>query len=319
MKNSVLPFLLKLIILISRTPRTVHSWSLSWSINDAVISLTGRSRQRGSWLNPSRFDCNSKPYATRLRLAKSIDTSSSSSPDEEQATPRVIEIESLSPCQILELIEFSFLQSCLALSKGVSIEPLQLFIIAVKVASKHGTSVIEVLGALKELSSTSTSQRPLDFAEETLRNTWIQAIYLMLAHLGDCAIQTKDIDDVIVNTYSPILEDLIAIQRSGLGLNTETFVERRRDILFPESAQGRQNPLLIEQEQINPIQFAIVSQTIKLLFYTVLVDGEDRAPANVEPSLSRPENHDPSDKAAATSSTSQRKNQSNRGGRGFGG
>jgi hypothetical protein len=250
-------------------------------------------------------------------MAKSINTSSTSSPDEE-ATPRVIEIESLSQRQVVELIEFSFLQSCVALSKGVSIEPLKLFIIAVKVASKHGTSVIEVLGTLKELSSTSTTQRPRDIAEETLRNTWIQAIYLMLAHLGDCTIQTKDIDDVVVNTYSPILEDLIAIQKSGLGLNTETFVERRRDILFPENAQGNQNLLLIEQEQINPIQFAIVSQTIKLLFYTVLVDAEDRAPANVEPSLSRPENHDPSDEAAATSSTSQQKNQSNRGGRGFG-
>ena len=279
-------------------------------------------------LNPSRFVRHSKACATRLRLAES---SSASNPDEE-ATPKVIEIESLSPSQIVELIEFSFLQSCLALSKGITIEPVQLFIIAVKIASKQEPSVIKILGALHENASstattTSSMKRPLDVGEETLRSTWIQAIYLMLAHLGEHSIQTKDIDAAVVNTYSPILlDDLVAIQRSGLGLNIETFVERRKDILFPEEAQGGgQNPWLIEQEPIDPIQFAIVSQTIKLLFYTaaLLEDTEDRAPANGEPSLSRPENHDdPSKKLSATKSPnmSRGKNKSNGGGgRGFGG
>jgi len=329
MKNAGLPFLLTHILLISRTFQIAHSWSLSWSGNDVTISPQGGgagllvvSGQRDTHrLNPPRSVRNSKSCATRLRLAESSSTSS----PEEEATPRVIEIESLSPSQIVELIEFSFLQSCLALSKGNTIEPVQLFIIAVKIASKQEPSVIKILGALKENASTvttSSTKRPLDVGEETLRSTWIQAIYLMLAHLGDRSIQTNDIDAAVVNAYGPILEDLLAIQRSGLGLNTETFVERRKDILFPENAQRGQNPLLIEQEPIDPIQFAIVSQTIKLLFYTALVDAEDRAPPpTVEPSLSRPENQDdPSKKSSATTSqTSRGKNKSNGGGRGFGG
>jgi hypothetical protein len=132
--------------------------------------------------------------------------------------------------------------------------------------------------------------------------------------MGDHTIPTNDIDPVIVNTYRPILDDLVAIQTSGLGLNTETFVERRKDILFPDPLAV--NPLLVYQDQIDPIQFAIVSQTIKLLYFTLLMDtgdDDDADETKVGRSLSSADEGE-----SKPTKAPRRRNKSDGGARGFG-
>lgn len=305
MKNAAL-VLLGLFVFSSRKFKTVNSWSLSRSTIEPRPGYVALPKSRG--INPlqrSNLFRDSKSCTTRLQLSDST-----SIPDED--TTKVIEITSLSPSQIVELIELSFLQSCLALSKG-NIEPLQLFIVAVRTASKQECSVIKILGALKE----KPTERPLDSGEENLRSTWIQAIYLLLAHMGDHTIPTNDIDPVIVNTYSPILDDLVAIQTSGLGLNIETFVERRKDVLFPDALAV--NPLLVEQDQIDPIQFAIVSQTIKLLYFTLLMDtgDDDDDDYNDETKVGRSLSSAEEGESKPTK-VPRRTNKSDGGGRGFG-
>ena len=85
----------------------------------------------------------------------------------------------------MELIEFSFLQPCVALSKG-SVEPLQLFVAAVKAAREserrfRAADLIEAIGS----SSSPALGRPLDRNERNLRSTWIGAIYLVLERAGE--------------------------------------------------------------------------------------------------------------------------------------
>lgn len=297
--------------------------------------------------------------------------SSNDSEDNDPTTmgPKVIDIESLSPSQIVELIELSFLQGCLGMSKG-DIEPLQLFIVAVMTAKKQQSSVHRLLEAIQN----QPTKRTLDQKEESIRRTWIQAIYLLLSYLDDKARHTmttttttsttptniimmerwNEIDNDIVNTYGLVLEDLISIKKSGLGLNPKIFVERRKDIFFPqkEDTSSSTSPpaWLLQPEQqdeedhdyamVDPVSFAIVSQTIKVLFYTLMIvntndtnDADDNDDGGNTDTLIPSNEWNPSplpdmtkmmtkpSSSSSTSSSSRRKNRSDKNsrGRGFGG
>lgn len=271
--------------------------------------------------------------------------------EQEQEEPVVMAIESLSPSQIVELVELSFLQSVFAMAQG-KLEELQLFIIAVKTASTHEPSVSNLLKSLDDLADqrklvpdTTTEKedrpRPLDPKERALRSTWIQVIYWLVAYLSSqeednttTIIDVEDIDPTITKRYSTeIIDDLVAIQKSGLGLNAQAFVERRQEHFFPTATN---NPLLLdEQDAIDPIDKAIVSQTIKVLFYTLLVladDGDNATIITDSPSTTSSDNYSMETESSASekeesspeesSKTSKKQSKSKTkrsGGRGFGG
>lgn len=116
-----------------------------------------------------------------------------------------------------------------------------------------------------------TAGRPLAPEEVQLRTTWIHAVNLMLDHIGhdDSTAVTADTPEtchdlsVVRSTYSPILPDLLALKGSGGSLNTPVFVQEHKDVL-PASLQE------------DAVQMAIVSQTIKVLWYTLVVLDEER-------------------------------------------
>lgn len=176
---------------------------------------------------------------------------------------QVIEIESLSPSQIVELIELSFFQACFALSKG-NIEPLKLFIVAVKSSRERSASA-----TIQAVNKSPPSVRVLDPKEQALRTDWIQAIYLVLGHLQGVVVD--GIDDKISETYSPVLDDLVAIQKSGLGLNLNHFVTSRKNMLLPKP-----NILALDDAENDPVQLAVATQTVQVIYNTIVMLEEER-------------------------------------------
>jgi len=195
----------------------------------------------------------------------------------------VIQIESLSQEQIAELIEISFIQACLSLAQGY-VDTLKLFIVAVKSAYERGTIGIDELVERVNQCPANTAGRPLMPEEEALRATWIHAVHLMLLHVGhktsgqmssssstDNMVIAKDVRE----TYSPVLEDIVAIKESNnASWNTNDFVASHKDVLFPANTAE-------DQDQDDAVQLAIVSQTVKVLYYTLVVLAEERL-ANLE-------------------------------------
>ena len=249
---------------------------------------------------------NKVPHHYSLSMATTTTTNSNDNnnldddDDDDDDDSKVIEIESLTYNQLLELIEISFLQACLALMKGET-DAVQLFIVGVKAASMQQPSAIQLIQDVNSSPSSSNigGRRPLDEQEQNLRGIWIQAIYLMIAHLDEkesffTSIDISQIDKSVSDIYSPtILNDIVAIHQSGLGLNVPNFITTRRNILFPEQ---NNNPLLLleeeeeqQQRQLDVIEVAIVSQTIKLLYYALLVLEDDEEDEKGSSSLSEAE------------------------------
>lgn len=205
--------------------------------------------------------------------------------DVTQTAPPVVQIESLSPQQIAELIEISFIQACLSLAQGY-VDTLKLFIVAVKASYEQGGRTVDQLIADVNACPQQTANRPLLPEEQALRSTWIQAVHLVLDHIGhstsvvaSAAIATDSnepnvrikqaMDPRIRDAYTPILDDIVAASRTrGIVWNTNDFVQSHRDVL-PKTIWA------------DPVEMAIVSQTIKVLYYTLVVLAEERL-ANLE-------------------------------------
>merc|ERR1712166_56478 len=119
------------------------------------------------------------------------------------------------------------------------------------------------------LNGRTSPVRPLEEEEMDLRDTWIHAICLITTHVvatQELEEQQQDQDDddddssltttatatldennddsnddendtdiaiKVKKIYGPILNDLIAIHQSKLGLNVNQFIKSRKEILFP--------------------------------------------------------------------------------------
>ena len=204
--------------------------------------------------------------------------------DETPSAPPVVQIESLSPQQIDELIEISFIQACLSLAQGY-VDTLKLFIVAVKASYEQGCRNVDQLIADVNACPQQTANRSLLPEEQALRSTWIQAVHLVLDHIdhsssvasATTATDSKTenvpikhaIDPKIRGTYTPILDDIVAASNTrGIVWNTNDFVQSHRGAL-PETIWA------------DPVEMAIVSQTIKVLYFTLVVLAEERL-ANLE-------------------------------------
>ena len=197
---------------------------------------------------------------------------------------QMIDIDQLTMSQLFELVDFSFVQALLALSDTGDEEPLRLFIVAVKLAAKRMMSRTEsgddsFLQAI--IDSIPQNVKRFDEQEMKLRNTWITAVCLVLDHVvpeeydgilgGD--VSESAITSDAIKTYRPVLKDLAAIYESGLGFNIDNFVESRRDVLGIQTS----NVLALEGTPEDNMQLAIVSQTIKVMYNTLVVLDAERA------------------------------------------
>ena len=229
--------------------------------------------------------------------------SSSNADKNDDSDDEVISIESLSSSQLVELIELSFLQACMAMAKTGDIGPLKLFIVAVK-AAKEKDSQQNIGDLIKAVDNCPSQQlgRPLDPSEKEIRAIWIHSISLMLwrVQCGDddskplptTVPSDLGIEEKVANLYFPVLDDIVAIHKSGLGLNVDRFVSSRKEILMPSKNDSQRNLLLIDEDDGGgddggPVQLAIVTQTIKVLYNTLevldeLEEGEINSPLEIE-------------------------------------
>lgn len=248
-----------------------------------------------------------------------------------------MEIESLTAGQILELIELSFYPACYALSKGDR-KPLELFVVAVATASQKYGGLASASAISESVDSLPPSARPLDDTERSLRDTWIRAVYLMMGHVNVHATAPEGNfpggdDDAVAATYGPILADLVAIHQTGMGLNANRFVASRRDVLFPprENTKPATTNILAldddddEEHDADPVQLAVVTQTINVLYATLVVledDDEDEASDEDDDSAAAIDASGGEEERSPASNTKKKKktstNSSGSSGRGFG-
>jgi len=182
--------------------------------------------------------------------------------------------EQLSTDRIAEMVEVSFIKACLQLSQGY-VDVLKLFVVAVKVAFETDISPSQLADAVAACP-VNTAGRQLMQEETLLRTTWIHAVYLILEHInhkGKGSI--RDIDDTVRGTYSGILPNLVAMKQAGGNFHVEEIMKKHEAVL---------------PSMIDPMQMAIVSQTIRVLWYTLIVLEEEtlaQSPITPQPPIPR--------------------------------
>mmetsp|Transcript_31938 Transcript_31938/g.67152 ORF Transcript_31938/g.67152 Transcript_31938/m.67152 type:complete len:336 (+) Transcript_31938:69-1076(+) len=124
----------------------------------------------------------------------------------------------LTPSAIAELIEVSFLQSCLQLSQGY-IDVLKLFIVAVKAGYERSLS-LEELHQLVQDCPVNSAGRDYVKEERDLRLEWMRVVYELLNALKipdhEAGVDSSIVsggDDELVNTrVSEVVQAMLAIQ-----------------------------------------------------------------------------------------------------------
>jgi len=210
--------------------------------------------------------------------------------DDDDDEDVVMDISDLAQDQIVEMVEVSFINACLQLSQGY-VDVLKLFIVAVKTSYENGTSPSTLVEKVANCP-VNTAGRPLMPEEIQLRTTWIQAIYLILNHIGHegVAVVVEDetnpktttttttatttttgsssadididmIDESIRDTYSAILPHVVTLRAENGNFQADEVVEQHQDILPTATS---------------PMEMAIVSQTIRVIWYTLVVLDEEK-------------------------------------------
>lgn len=165
------------------------------------------------------------------------------------ATPST---ESFSDTQRAELVEVAFLQSCLSLSQGF-VDILKLFVAAVKAHYELDTEVNSVVSLVNE--APSSAGRDLTAEEIALRSQWIQMVYLILEFAESGA--TPNGEDKLQSRYQPILEPMRLAHSKRESLNVNKFYQ------------------LVQRESDTETDRALVSQTLKVAWYTFVVLEEE--------------------------------------------
>eukprot|EP00578_Thalassiosira_sp_NH16_P027608 CAMPEP_0181101594 /NCGR_PEP_ID=MMETSP1071-20121207/13842_1 /TAXON_ID=35127 /ORGANISM="Thalassiosira sp., Strain NH16" /LENGTH=303 /DNA_ID=CAMNT_0023184465 /DNA_START=47 /DNA_END=958 /DNA_ORIENTATION=+ len=194
-----------------------------------------------------------------------------------------VEEKELTPSAIAELIEVSFLQSCLQLSQGY-IDVLKLFIVAVK-AGYERSMPLEDLHRLVEDCPVNSAGRDLMKEEKELRLEWMTVIYELLNALDpDSAVVCVDSsdDDATNDRIAEVVNAMLSVrselrneeQASGgekdatVALNNLT-VDRALELSPPLSK-------LNESLSSNPMEKAFLTNDIRVALVTFRVLEEEK-------------------------------------------
>ena len=206
-------------------------------------------------------------------ISMANDSSSSSS------TPNTIVTQE----DIVQMIEVSFIQTCLSLSEGY-VDVLKLFIAACQAAyhhPQHAMPVTTVIHKVNEIPQ-RTANRELMPEEVKLRATWIQAVYRMLHEYyydGDPTVRDDgtsrrlELSPDFQEEYEPYVKPIFHIAASG---GSQAMV---MNLLSSNTSQ--------QKEALSPVQKAVQSQTLRVMWYTLVVlADENRAdPDNLTPNI----------------------------------
>ena len=128
-----------------------------------------------------------KVPSDRMRLLLQVQQQSKSSLEETS------EEKELTPSTIAEMIEVSFIQSCLQLSQGY-VDVLKLFIVAVKAGYERSIPLNE-LHQLVQDCPVNSAGRDLMPEEKALRSEWMMMVYELLNALNpDTSVDSSIVD-----------------------------------------------------------------------------------------------------------------------------
>ena len=133
--------------------------------------------------------------------------------NQQQSTAETKEEKELTPPIIAEMIEVSFLNSCLQLSQGY-VDVLKLFIVAVKSGHELSISLSE-LNELVEDCPVNSAGRDLMKEEKALRVSWMKVVYDLLNALNpDTKVgsSTNDCDEGSDKRISQVVQAMLDIK-----------------------------------------------------------------------------------------------------------
>lgn len=148
-----------------------------------------------------------KVPSDRMRLLLQVQQQPKSSLEETS------EEKELTPSTIAEMIEVSFIQSCLQLSQGY-VDVLKLFIVAVKAGYERSIPLNE-LHQLVQDCPVNSAGRDLMPEEKALRSEWMMMVYELLNALNpDTSVDSSIVDgkEGDEKRISQIVQGMLAIQ-----------------------------------------------------------------------------------------------------------
>ncbi|KAL7524304.1 hypothetical protein ACHAXR_000515, partial [Thalassiosira sp. AJA248-18] len=256
------------------------------SSNDAYLAVAAAPFSSSHNLSPSMaFFTNRKRTITNLAQQQQPTTT----PEEEE------KIE-LTPPIIAEMIEVSFLQSCLQLSQGY-IDVLKLFIVATKSGYELNIPLSELHQLVKDCPVNSAG-RDLMKEELELRLEWMRMVYEMLNALNDgnslsgvdcSSIGGGDVGDedeaaasASSKRISTVVQAMLAIQSKIQTEETSTGGKQDATValttLTVEQALERSVSLMEMNESLvdNPMEKAFLTNDIRVALVTFRVLEEEK-------------------------------------------
>jgi hypothetical protein len=188
--------------------------------------------------------------------------------------------EELSDKTIAEMIEVSFVQSCLQLSQGY-IDVLKLFIVAVKAGYERSLS-LTTLHTLVKNCSVESANRKLSSDEEKLRYEWMKMVYELLN-----AIQYKQRkeDDMILHntTTSNTLVEFEVGKRGGeagykrISTIVQSMLTIQEQLLHEEITSGGSQDASLAMTKLTVEDVIQRSVSLKTLDESYITDPLGRA------------------------------------------
>lgn len=197
------------------------------------------------------------------------------------ATSPANDPKNLTPETIAEMIEVSFIQSCLQLASGY-IDVLKLFIVAVKAGYEANMSV-EVLSKLVEECPVNSAGRLLAHEEKELRREWMLVVYKMLngLQIHDQIVDTNINSQSAEERVSRVVSAILAI-RNELELEEEKSGGKQDAVAAMSSLSVdnaiRRSDLLTNLNSlcITPMEQALLKSDIRVAVLTCKVLEEEK-------------------------------------------
>jgi hypothetical protein len=223
---------------------------------------------------------------TSTRASTLLRSSSSGSTDDDMRENQTTTTTPLTPETIAEMIEVSFIQSCLQLSQGY-IDVLKLFIVAVKAGYEISLSLHE-LHTLVTNCPVNSAGRDLMNEEKELRYEWMKLVYELLNALNQNA-EMQSGDGVGAEggsnadaRISGVVKSMLSIQRTLLDEESSSGGKQDATVsltnLTVDQARAKSNSLsvLYETTLNNPMERAILTNDIRVSILTFRVLQEER-------------------------------------------
>jgi hypothetical protein len=164
--------------------------------------------------------------------------------------------DTTTPAGIAELLEVSFVNSCMQLRTGY-VDVLKMFIAAATAGYELGFPIDEIKKEL-EVCQKQTARRPLMEEEVDLRRIWFSLVYLTLSSIGHptrFSAVVESIPDELRDDYGVLIDAVAQSHKNGESLSVEELMKR-------------------DQSDLSEMERALKSQSMRVVTLTLQVLAE---------------------------------------------